>query len=838
MKTPASKPAVPRNELMKRITSLAEKKKVYIHAPAGYGKSFSVSMWAKNSGNPYVRFALNTELNEKPALFYEGFAGSLLKLQQDNNDLREITKHHAFSSAPVEFTLRALEAFASDDNTYILILDDLHLITHDEILKRLNLFIKQMPENITPLFLSRTAPPDNFAEFIVKDSLAIIEANALLFDIDEIKSLFAAYGHSLTQNKANEILSSTGGWAIAINAVLLSGAGLSVKKIAERHWETFIQNEVWDRWDDRIKMFMIKCSIMDKLTPELCDALTGEKNSGRLLDRLVSESVFLSVYDENTYYFHHLFQQFLKNMLDKESEKLSKDLYRKAGDYFYKQKDYYKAVRYYLGSGDSGGISKGLKKMYDYNSPYASIEDTLAIIKLSVDGSIVDKYPFLLEVQAWAAFVEGRHKDMEEYLDRYFKLIPKILLQNPSSVQVMFLLRCMNFKNSLIDVTKSVGYLPIKYLAKGGTPSITQNLPFFHRSVRDFTEYLVDMDKNLKVFAKTFGSLISDEYETCEDSIRAGLFYEQGDMVKALFHAIEANVKMRDEFAAEIKFCAMMILAEVYRVLGQTEDMQKSLDNVHSMIERDRAYYLGANLQAYICRCKLENGDEDAAKKWLREYAVGIYDELSLFKLYQHFTTTRAHITLGDYSTAIIFTKKLLALCEAYQRPIDIIESRVLLSIACWKKGRGNQNEALDLITEAIACAEKYAYTQVFSNEGAELINMLQRLSKVASQKDYNGELSGAFVKTLYFAVLARSKSEKGLTGGRVIRTLKFTEAQSTVMRLLCEGHSRNEIAEKMGITPYGVKSHLGLVYKKLDVPGGIEAVIKIKELGLLNKNV
>jgi LuxR family maltose regulon positive regulatory protein len=423
---------------------------------------------------------------------------------------------------------------------------------------------------------------------------------------------------------------------------------------------------------------------------------------------------------------------------------------------------------------------------------------------------------------------------MEKYLDRYFKLIPKILLQNPASVQIMFMLRCMDFRNSLVDVTKSVGILPIKYLANGGTPSITQNLPFFHRSGRDFTEYLFDTDKNLKLLEKTFGSLIGDEYEMCEESIRAGLFYEQSDMEKALSHAIEANVKMRDSYAAEIKFCAMMILAEIYRVLGQPEDTQKALDNVNSMIERDRAYYLGANLRAYICRCKLENGDEDAAKKWLREYAVGIYDELSLFKLYQHFTTTRAHITSGDYNTAIIFTKKLLALCEAYQRPIDIIESKVLLSIAYWKKGRGNQTEALEIITEAIVTAEKHSYTQVFSNEGAELINILQRLGKVASQKDYNGELSGAFVKTLYIAALARSKSEKGLTGGRVTGTLKFTETQTLVMRLLCDGLSRNEIADKMGITPYGVKSHLGLIYKKLDVPGGVEAVMKIKELGVL----
>ena len=170
-----------------------------------------------------------------------------------------------------------------------------------------------------------------------------------------------------------------------------------------------------------------------------------------------------------------------------------------------------------------------------------------------------------------------------------------------------------------------------------------------------------------------------------------------------------------------------------------------------------------------------------------------------------------------------------------YHRTLDVIEAKTLLSIALWKKGRGYQADALELITEAIITANKYGYTQIFTGKGTDLVNLLQRLSKVTVQKDYSGELSGTFVKTLYFAALAKSKTEKGLTGGRITRQLKFTEQQTAVMRLICKGFSRNEIADKMGITPYGVKSHMKLIYKKLDVPGGVEAVMKIKELGLLD---
>jgi DNA-binding NarL/FixJ family response regulator len=100
-------------------------------------------------------------------------------------------------------------------------------------------------------------------------------------------------------------------------------------------------------------------------------------------------------------------------------------------------------------------------------------------------------------------------------------------------------------------------------------------------------------------------------------------------------------------------------------------------------------------------------------------------------------------------------------------------------------------------------------------------------------QKKYTDVLPGGFIKTLHIAAIAMSKHSKGLTGGRMPENLSFTDKQKNVMRLLCNGLSRNEIAAKMGLKPYTVKSHMELIYKKLDVSNIVDAVLKIKELGL-----
>ena len=52
----------------------------------------------------------------------------------------------------------------------------------------------------------------------------------------------------------------------------------------------------------------------------------------------------------------------------------------------------------------------------------------------------------------------------------------------------------------------------------------------------------------------------------------------------------------------------------------------------------------------------------------------------------------------------------------------------------------------------------------------------------------------------------------------------------------LCDGCSRNEIAENMGLKPYTIKSHIELIYRKLDVSNSVGAILKIMELGILDE--
>ena len=54
-------------------------------------------------------------------------------------------------------------------------------------------------------------------------------------------------------------------------------------------------------------------------------------------------------------------------------------------------------------------------------------------------------------------------------------------------------------------------------------------------------------------------------------------------------------------------------------------------------------------------------------------------------------------------------------------------------------------------------------------------------------------------------------------------------------MNLMCKGYSYRKIAEELGIQFSTVRSHIELIYRKLDVSSMKEAITKIHQLHILD---
>ena len=835
----------PRYALMKVLDGLLGKQVIYVHAPAGFGKTMSALLWLehreKQARLNHSWISLD-EHDNKTAEFCKRFTAALVTMHPENVALRELSVHPVFGTAPVEFILHALGVCDSSCAPCILVLDDLHVLKNEEILNLLPILFKRLPGSCTVLLLSRHSPPDSFSEIVAKGEVAVVDTEQLKFSSEEIRAFFTRNGRNITGRQAERIYTSTGGWAIGIRALLLSEEKAYSVNLTGKYLENFLKTHVWERWDEDLKRFMTHVSVVHELTPTLCEWLVADDKSLKnissleMLSDLARENAFLRETGPGKFRFHDLFRDFLLAMLKEQGPKVATAQWNRAGDYYLEQNDCFRAAEYYLQAHNDDGVAQALYFMYDYNSPYASVEDTLYTIRTSVNEALIESHPFLLEVLIWAAYVEGRPEDFERLLDDYHKLLAKIILSNPRSLIINNLLHILDYRVGFIEFVKSFKKIPFKGNIKAYSPSLTNNLPHFHRSIRDFSELATDLTKNMTVMDKSgIGAILDIEWPVVRHCLLAGIHYERGKSHEACEEALAAMAHIRDGCSVEAKFCAMMILVSALLANDDAAEANKVLSAVGEMIDDDKAFFLKPNLRAFLCRLKLMDGDKDAANTWFRDVKGSIYENPSLYKSYQHVTSARSYIVIGDYSHAILLLKKLLTLFEAYERPLDIIETKILLAIAYWRKGKSGNFTALEYMEAAIVLAHKYEYTQSFATDGADLVNMLHRLQKKAVQSEHNIGVPSAFFRSLYIEAVATSKKQKGMTGGHAPLNLTFTDKQKMVMALMCEGLSRNEIAGRMDLKPNSVKTHVELIYRKLDVSSNIDAVLKIKELGVLN---
>jgi len=279
----------------------------------------------------------------------------------------------------------------------------------------------------------------------------------------------------------------------------------------------------------------------------------------------------------------------------------------------------------------------------------------------------------------------------------------------------------------------------------------------------------------------------------------------------------------------------MSALVYIMDAMGQVKEANNMLEHIKTLIEQNKLYYLENDYYAVIVRRQLLNGNMDAANRWLEANNATHYKNVNLYGVFLSFTACRAYIVSGDYNSAIDLLTKIHNFAMIYNRPLDIIEACILLAVAYWKKKRTFQKKAMLFLETAVSLAYEHGYTQMFVNDGAELISMLQRLKKRTEQiGESGGKASASFVKMLHLKALEHRNS--GLTSTHTEPVLKYTDKQKAVMNLLCVGKSYNEIAEDLGIKRTTLRSHIALIYKKLGVTNGIDAVKKINSLNLLQK--
>jgi LuxR family transcriptional regulator, maltose regulon positive regulatory protein len=171
------------------------------------------------------------------------------------------------------------------------------------------------------------------------------------------------------------------------------------------------------------------------------------------------------------------------------------------------------------------------------------------------------------------------------------------------------------------------------------------------------------------------------------------------------------------------------------------------------------------------------------------------------------------------------------------------IALQTLLLRAQLQAASGNEEAALADVARALTLAEPEELVSIFVEEESpisELLTILVRRKLLGAVKmKYVESILAAFPNTKFSSevppdlTLRGSVSSDGRDDLTPINPLTARELE--VLHHLAAGDSNQAIAESLVITLSAVKKHTGNIYAKLNVNSRIQAVVRARQLGLIN---
>jgi LuxR family maltose regulon positive regulatory protein len=233
-----------------------------------------------------------------------------------------------------------LKELAGLGSPLVLVLDDYHLVTNPTCHQTLGFFLDHLPADVHLALSTRTDPPLPLARMRARGELAELRVAELEFTDEEAAALLnGSMGLRLATEDVERLAERTEGWPAGLYL-----AGLSVRGRTDatgfiasfhgdnRHVADYLAAEVLARQPEAIRTFLLRTSILERLSGPLCDAVLETDGSAGVLVELERSNLFLVPMDDHRqwYRYHHLFMELLRLELAHQEPALVPALHRRA----------------------------------------------------------------------------------------------------------------------------------------------------------------------------------------------------------------------------------------------------------------------------------------------------------------------------------------------------------------------------------------------------------------------------------------------------------------------------------------------------------------------------
>jgi ATP/maltotriose-dependent transcriptional regulator MalT/DNA-binding SARP family transcriptional activator len=310
---------VPRERLFQRMDADARRRLVWICGPAGSGKTSLAASYVAASERLCLWYELDPD-DEDEATFFHYFSDAVGKHLLPAGGLPPPIG--AAGAGDMARLARAYfrETYARTGKPWVLVLDGFSPASPESRLYDiLDAAVSQAPANGLVIVTSRDEPPPAMARLRVTGEMVAIDAALLELDPPEMCQVAELRGQPLALEDARRLHEGIGGWAAAL-VLVLEHAKLAGRlpdlpvEAAPRAVFDYLAGEVFERFDERMRRFLLRSACLRRMTPAIAQAITGEERATRLLLNLATNHYFVSDARWDGFHgfqFHPLMREFL-----------------------------------------------------------------------------------------------------------------------------------------------------------------------------------------------------------------------------------------------------------------------------------------------------------------------------------------------------------------------------------------------------------------------------------------------------------------------------------------------------------------------------------------------
>jgi LuxR family transcriptional regulator, maltose regulon positive regulatory protein len=318
-----------------------------VSAPAGYGKTtLLASIPVVLPHLPMAWLSLDEEEND-PLQLILGLSRALRQVHAEvGSRLRTFLSAPERAGWPVE--VRKLIGLVINEivellpEPFVLVLDDLHHLNEPEAYAALDYLIERLPRQMHLVIGTRYDPPLALVRLRARGQMEDLRTEDLRFTPAEVATFFnVSLKLDLSTQDLSALHARLEGWAAGLR--LLAGSFqrlphqlerdslLHNLARSERYVYEFLAEEVLNQQEAAMRNFLLETSILTELTPKLCQAVTGRQDAAALLEELYRRNLTMAVEpDQRVYRYHDLFKAFLQHRLAQDSPEQIMELHRRA----------------------------------------------------------------------------------------------------------------------------------------------------------------------------------------------------------------------------------------------------------------------------------------------------------------------------------------------------------------------------------------------------------------------------------------------------------------------------------------------------------------------------